>query len=79
MKKIIIILLFTPLIFTACKKDYVCECKTFVTSGGVQTEEPVVNYSFNEMKKQEAIDSCNAKDYFSDEGNQEITINCTLK
>ncbi|HIP36913.1 MAG TPA: hypothetical protein EYG85_08665 [Crocinitomix sp.] len=79
MKKIIIALVFLPLIFTACKKDYVCECHTLITSGNEQNVAPIQNYAFTDMKKQAAVDSCNAKDYYSDAGNEKITTNCTLK
>lgn len=65
--------------FTACKKSYVCECKTIVTTGGVSEEPPVQNFSFSKMRKQQAVDSCNAKDYYSDLPNEKITTNCTLK
>lgn len=67
------------LAFTACKKNYVCECKTIITSGGVSEEPPVENFAYTKLKKQQAVDSCNAKDYYSDLPNEKITTNCSLK
>jgi hypothetical protein len=77
--KYLLFLAFGLLVLTACKKNYVCECKTIITSGGVTDEPPVENFSFSKMRKQQAVDSCNAKDYYSDLPNQKITTNCTLK
>ena len=77
--KNILLFVFGLLVFTACNKSYVCECKTIIISDGVSSEPPVKNYSFNNLKKQQAVDSCNAKDYYSDLPNEKITTNCSLK
>ncbi len=77
--KYFLFLAFGIIAFTACKKNYVCECKTIITTGGVTDEPPVENFSFSKMKKQQAVDSCNAMDFYSDLPNEKKTTNCTLK
>jgi len=79
MKNSILIVGFLGLFaLTSCTKNYVCSCNIQVTSGGVTVEQPKQNYSLSDMKKQEAIDSCNAKDMFITEGNTTTTTNCEI-
>jgi Na+-transporting NADH:ubiquinone oxidoreductase subunit NqrF len=77
--KYLLFLAFGLSVFTACKKNYVCECTTYEVSNGTSEILPVENFSLSKMKKQQAVDSCNAMDYYSDLPNQKITTNCTLK
>ncbi|MGV6860435.1 MAG: hypothetical protein ACWA41_01620 [Putridiphycobacter sp.] len=78
MKIIFFSIAFMTLLFS-CKKNYVCECQTIVNTNGLDEELPIQNFSFSEMKKQQALDSCNAMDYYENLPNQKTTRNCTLK
>ena len=78
-KGIIIIGILSFFAIASCTKNYVCSCDIKVNTGGVTTEAPKQDYAFSDMKKKEAIDSCNAKDSFITEGNTSTTTNCEIK
>jgi hypothetical protein len=79
MKTINLLISITTFFIIGCKKNYVCECKTTKTQNNIQQDMPVENYGFEKLKKQQAIDSCNAKDYYLDNPNEKVVRNCTLK
>jgi len=79
MKKILIlgIALLAFGIFS-CKKNYVCECKTF--ENGVINGNKNSNVTFSDMKKQEAINECNKMDTTSISVQEVTTLTqCEIK
>lgn len=77
-KGLFIIGLLGILITVSCKKNYVCSCTIITVNGGIETELPKQDSSLSDMTKKDAINTCNEKDSFTNEGNTQTTKNCEL-
>tara|TARA_B100000809_G_C14806815_1_gene412324 strand:- start:216 stop:458 length:243 start_codon:yes stop_codon:yes gene_type:complete len=79
MKKGLLIIGILSLFMTvSCKKDHVCSCKTIIISNGQETEAPRQDSVLVKISKIDAINSCNEKDTYTDDGNTKTTKNCEI-
>jgi hypothetical protein len=78
MKKILLVAAIAGLAMVSCKKEYTCECT--VTSNATGTNVTTTASSTTEkMKKQEAIDACDAGDSSTELLGIKVTSECEIK
>jgi hypothetical protein len=77
-KEFAIIGILSLFMIVSCKKDHVCSCKTITISDGQETEEPEQNSVLVKMTKNDAIDTCNEKDTYTNDGGSKTTKNCEI-
>jgi len=78
MKKILLVAAVAGLAMVSCKKDYTCECT--VTSNATGSNVTTTTSSqTGKMKKQDAIDACDAGDSSTDLLGIKVTSECEIK
>ena len=67
---IVVAAMLTPVLFSSCKKDYVCTCTSTDVTGNSSTQ----TYPLTDQTRSDALDACEA----FETDNFWVTRNCNL-